>query len=165
MHAIVAVDENWGIGCENRLLFTIPEDMKYFKDFTLNKIVVMGNVTFFSLPNSKPLPNRTNIVLSKDANLKIEGAIVCNSVEQLLEVIKDYDPDDVIIIGGQMIYELMLPYCKTALVTKVKSLKKADKFFPNLDLKENWRVKSISEEKNHHDLKYAFYIYENKDRV
>ena len=160
MHAIVAVDENWGIGCDNRLLFDIPEDMQYFKDYTLGKVVVMGYNTLLSLPKSNPLPNRTNIILCDDINFSRENAIVCNSIPELLEVSKNYNPDDVIIIGGAAVYKQMLPYCKTVLVTKVKASKKSDKFFPNLDLLPNWIVKSVSEEKTHGDLKFNFFVYE-----
>ena len=161
MHAIVAVDENWGIGLDNKLLFDIPEDMQYFKDYTLGKVVVMGYNTLLSLPKSKPLPNRTNIVLCDDVSFKQENVIVCNSIPELLEAAKNYNPDEVIIIGGAAVYEQMLPFCETVLVTKVKAARSSDKFFPNLDQKENWAAESVSETKTHEDLEFNFYVYRN----
>lgn len=161
MHAIVAVDENWGIGYNDQLLYTIKEDQQYFRNFTLNKIVVIGDVSLKTLPGGNPLKDRITIVLSKDENLKIKNAIICNSVEQVLEEADNYNPDDVIIIGGQSVYEQFLDYCATVHVTRIKGSKPADKFFPNLDFKENWSIESISEEKTCEDLKFAFYVYRN----
>ncbi|MCL2078126.1 MAG: dihydrofolate reductase [Oscillospiraceae bacterium] len=162
MRAIVAVDELWGIGCNNKLLFSIPEDMRYFVNFTKNKVVVMGRLTLESLPGSKPLKDRTNIILSSDKNLKTEGATVCHCVEELLNQTRCYNPEDVIVIGGEAVYKQLLNYCTDIHVTKVKQTSKADKFFPNLNLLENWKIKSVSEEKAYNGIKYAFYVYYNE---
>ena len=161
MKAIVAVDENWGIGCNNELLFKIPEDMKLFKNVTLNKIVVMGHSTFSSLPNSKPLKDRVNVVLSKNKALEIDTVTICNSIDEFLDISKKYNTDDVIVIGGQEIYRQLLDYCSEIYVTKVKTAKTADKFFPNLDLMSNWVMKECSEEKSHNDIKFNFCTYKN----
>jgi len=158
MNVIVAVDNNWGIGCKNELLYEIPDDMQFFKDKTNGKIVIMGLATLRSLPGSKPLKNRVNIVLSDEGNL-MENAVVCSSVEQVLEEAKKYDSDDVFVIGGQMIYELFLPYCKRAFITKIDAAKNADKYFPNVDEISGWELVSESEEKAHGDLKYKFTEY------
>ena len=88
MNIIAAVDENWGIGHSGKLLASIPEDMKFFSRMTTGKIVVMGHATLKSLPNSAPLKNRTNIVLSKNRNLTIKGAVVYNEKNQLLIILK-----------------------------------------------------------------------------
>ena len=127
MKAIVAVDKNWGIGKNNDLLFSIPEDMKFFRETTKGKVVVMGSNTLKSLPNGNPLKNRVNIVLSK--TVKRDDCIIVNNVEQLLETVKLYNPDDVYVMGGAMVYKTLLPYCSEILVTKVNADGFADVFF------------------------------------
>ena len=112
MNLIVCVSRNWGIGKNNELLFHIPDDLKQFKALTTGKVVVMGHNTLKSLPGGKPLPNRTNIVLSRNPNLKIEGATVCNSVQDVLIEVSDRLQSDVFIIGGEAIYKMFLPYCR-----------------------------------------------------
>lgn len=161
MNAIVAVDEEWGIGCNGNLLFSIPEDIQHFKNLTQNKVVVMGHDTFMSLPGSKPLKNRINIVLSKNNNLKLDSVITCNSINQLLNMISIYNPDDVFLIGGQELYKQLIEYCSAVYVTKIKQLKVADRFFPNIDLLDNWKIESKSEEKFHNELIFTFYKYIN----
>ena len=161
MIAVVAVDENWGIGREGELLFSIPEDMKFFKELTENKVVVMGRRTFKSLPGSRPLKNRVNIVLSRDSDFKPEFVIVCSSVEELLIAAQEYEPDDVIVIGGQEIYNQLLDHCAAAYVTKIKSRTTADRHFPNIDLLRNWKIDNKSEEEEYNGLKYTFYKYVN----
>jgi len=163
MIAVVAVDECWGIGYKGELLYEIPEDRKFFKERSEHKVVVMGRATLESLPGSKPLRNRTNIVLTKKRELEQDSVIVCSSVEQLLEAVSTYDPDDVVVMGGQEIYTQLLDYCTTAYVTRIKGRKTADRFFPRIDLLDNWKVEDISDEKNHEGIKFAFYKYVNTD--
>ena len=81
MNIIVAVDKNWAIGKENKLLVSIPADMKFFRSTTTGKVVVMGRKTLESFPNGLPLKNRTNIVLTKDKNYKVKDAIIVHSIE------------------------------------------------------------------------------------
>ncbi|MGN0559163.1 MAG: dihydrofolate reductase [Acutalibacteraceae bacterium] len=159
MNCIVAVDKNWGIGRGNELLFHIPKDMEFFKSKTLGKIVVMGRNTMLSLPNSKPLAQRTNIVLSK--TLSRSDCIVCSDLEELSEALKSYNSDDVFVIGGEMIYRELLPYCKKAYVTKVDALMPADKFFVNLDLCDGWELISQSEKMNYNGVEFWFCEYRN----
>ena len=161
MKAIVAVDENWGIGFDGEMLFHIPEDLKRFKALTTGKVVVMGRATFDSLPGRKPLKNRTNIVLTKNKDLLIDSVIVCHSLEDLLSAISIYDTDDVFIIGGQHIYTQLYDSCNSILVTKIKEHKEADTFFPNLDLLDYWVVESQSEESDYNGIKYTYYRYQN----
>lgn len=162
MNIIVAVDKNWAIGCQNRLLISIPEDMRFFRDETMNKVVVMGRNTLNSFPNGKPLKNRTNIVLTRDKNFEMEGATVVHSVEEALEVLKAYKSEDVYIIGGEQIYRQFLDYCDVAHVTKIDYAYQADSYFPNLDEKEDWVVESDSDERTYYDIEYAFYKYVKK---
>lgn len=163
MKLIAAVDEKWGIGKNNSLLTSIPEDMKFFRESTLNRVLVMGHNTLISFPNSKPLPKRVNIVLSRKENV-IDGAIVCNSFEQLFKVLQNYSSDDVFVIGGGMVYNLLLPYCDTAYITKMQFDGKADTFFPNLDENQSWQVINESAEKVYNGLRYSFVTYQNLDK-
>ncbi|NLM13106.1 MAG: dihydrofolate reductase [Epulopiscium sp.] len=161
MNLIVAVDNNWGIGCRGDLLQRIPEDMKYFKEKTLGKVVVMGRTTFESLPNKKPLKDRINIILTTNKAYKVDGAIICHSLEKLLDVLKGYSDDEIYIIGGESIYNLLLPYCSRAYVTKIKNQYEADTFFPNLDKKEEWKLVEEGDLKEYKDILFQFTIYEN----
>lgn len=159
MNAIVAVDKNWGIGKDNNLLFHISEDMKFFKEKTINNVVVMGRKTLESFPNSKPLKNRTNIVLTTDNTYQVENAIIVHSLQELMKELLKYKSDNVFIIGGGSIYTQLLQYCDTVYVTKVNSSKEADTFFPNLDKIDNWVLSYISEEKATETLKFNFCTY------
>ena len=108
MNVIVAADQNWGIGKDNKLLVSIPADMKMFREETSGKVVVMGRKTLESFPNGLPLKNRTNIVITKNKDYDAKGAIVVHSIEEALEEIKKYPTEDVYCIGGDSIYEQML---------------------------------------------------------
>ena len=100
MKLIVAVAKDWGIGCDGGLLFNLPDDMKFFKETTINNVVVMGRPTLLSFPGERPLKDRTNIVLTKDETFQREGIIVCHSMEGLFEELKKYDTNDIFIIEG-----------------------------------------------------------------
>ncbi|NLP48525.1 MAG: dihydrofolate reductase [Clostridiales bacterium] len=160
MQAIVAVDKNWGIGYENNLLFNVPEDMRFFKEKTTGKLVVMGRKTFLSLPGQKPLPNRKNIVLSRDKNFSPQGVLVLSSVEDLFEYLQAYKSDDIFIIGGQSIYETMLPYCSRIYVTHFESESPSDKFFPPLNCHSEWERTFTSEKVHSKGLTFTFNTYE-----
>lgn len=137
MKAIVAVDKKWGIGKNNDLLFHLPLDMKFFRQTTLNKVVIMGSNTLKSFPGGNPLKNRTNIVLFPGGEPR-EDCTIVQSIDELLEVISAYPTDDVFVIGGAMFYKTMLPYCDTVYVTKVDADGEATVFYPNLDQHEDW---------------------------
>ena len=138
MKAIVAVDKKWGIGKKNDLLFSLPADMAYFREKTLNKVVVMGSNTLKSFPGGKPLKNRTNVVLFPGGE-KREDCIIVDSLEELKAELKKYPADDIFVVGGAMFYKTMLPYCSEVLVTKVDADGGAEVFYENLDQKENWQ--------------------------
>lgn len=158
---IVLVDKNWGIGNHGKLLFLIEQDMEFFKNMTLNKAVIMGRKTFKSLPGGKPLKNRTNIVLTKDADFKCEGAVVCHSVEEALEEAEKYP--EAFIIGGEEIYSLFLPYCKRAYVTKVDAEKEADRHMVNLDKEPGWRISGSTKDFLHSKFTFRFSVYERTE--
>ena len=160
MNLIVAVDKNWAIGLGNKLLVSIPADMKFFRQTTTGKVVVMGRKTLESFPGGQPLKNRTNIVITRDANYKVKDGIVVSTIEEALEELKKYKDEDIFVIGGESIYRQMLPYCKTAFVTKIDHAYDADTFFPNLDEMDDWKLTGFSEEQTYFDLEYVFARYE-----
>ena len=159
MNIIVAVDKNWGIGKDNRLLVSIPADMKFFRTTTTGKVVVMGRKTLESFPGGQPLKNRINIVLTRDVNYKVKDAVIVHSVEELLEELKKYDSEEVYVIGGDSVYSAMLDHCDTAYVTKIDFAYEADTWFPNLDEREDWSPAEASEEQTYFDLEYQFVKY------
>jgi dihydrofolate reductase len=162
MKAIANVDLNWGIGCNGNLLVRIPEDMRFFKETTLGKIVVMGKDTFDSLPGRQPLKERTNIVLSRNNDFNPSGVIKCSSIGDLNQNLSKYNLNDVFVIGGESLYKQLLPFCSEAYITKVESRFDADKFFVNLDMEDAWEVIEESEVKTHNDISFRFVKYINK---
>ena len=132
MKIIAAVDSNWGIGVQGQLLVNIPEDMKFFRETTLNKVVIMGRITLESFPNKSPLKNRLNIVITHDRDYSLQGAIIVHSKEELLSEIKKYDTEDVFVIGGDSVYKMLFPYCKKAFITMIDADGGADKYMINL---------------------------------
>ena len=159
MKAIVAVDKKWGIGKKNGLLFSLPADMAFFKEKTLNKIVVMGSNTLKSFPNGKPLKNRVNIVLFPGGE-KRDDCIVVDSLDELFGVLKNYPADDVFIIGGAMFYKTMLPYCSEVLVTKVDADGNAEVFYEDLDALKEWKCVYESDviETNGYKIRFTTYV-------
>jgi len=105
MNLIVAADKNWGIGKDNKLLVSIPSDMKFFRQETMGKVVVMGRKTLESFPNGLPLKNRTNVVLTSDKNYQVKDAVIVHSIDEVLEELKKYDDDEIYVIGGGKVYE------------------------------------------------------------
>lgn len=164
MNIIVAVDNNWGIGLNGKMLVTIPADQRFFRDETLGKVVVMGRKTYESLPTGQPLVRRTNIILTRDKNYKAKGATIVHSKEELLELLKNYRSEDIYIIGGQQIYEQMLEYCNVAHVTKIDYKYDADCFHPNLDQMEDWEITAESDEQTYYNLEYTFLKYERTEK-
>ena len=162
MNLIVAVDENWAIGKDNKFLVSIPSDMKFFRETTTGKVVVMGRKTLESFPNGLPLKNRTNIVLTRNRDYQVKDAIVVHSVPELLVKLDKYSSEDVYVIGGDSVYQELLPYCDVAHVTKINHVYAADSWFPNLDETGEWEITGESEEQTYFDLEYMFVRYEKK---
>lgn len=161
MKLIAAVDKNWAIGNQNKLLVSIPADMKFFRETTKGCVVIMGRKTLESFPSGQPLKNRVNIVITKNPEYTVKDAIVVHSVEEAVEEAGKYD-QDCYVIGGESIYRAMLPYCNTALITKIDHAYSADTFFPNLDQDPEWVMTGDSEEQTYFDLEYIFTKYERK---
>lgn len=132
--SILNADKKFGIGKRNGLLFHLPLDMKYFREATKGHVVIMGENTLLSFPNSKPLPNRTNIVLSKDPTHEYEGVINVHNFDEFIKMMKQYgEKETVFVIGGASIYAQTLPYVDMVYLTKVDADGGAEVFFPNLD--------------------------------
>ena len=161
MKLIAAVSENWGIGKDNRLLFDIPKDMKFFREKTMGKTVILGRKNLESFPFGKPLKNRTNVVLTRDKNFRCEGAVTVNSVEELLKL--NCVDANALVIGGESIYRQLLDYCDICYITKVHEIAECDKFMVNLDESEDWQLLSETEriEDNGHII--SFCTYKRKD--
>ncbi len=163
MKLIVNVDNEWNIGSEGDLVFPIREDMKFFRTTTSGKVVVMGRKTLDSFPGGNPLKNRVNIVLTRDKAFEREGAVITHSVEETLEKIKEYNTEDVYVIGGAEIYKMFLDYCDTAVVTHVDAVApKADKKFPDLSVRPEWVLTEKSEEKEEDGIRFTFCTYKKK---
>ncbi len=160
MNLIAAVDQNWAIGNKNKLLIRIPADMKYFRQMTTGHVVIMGRHTLESFPDGAPLKDRTNLVLSKDLTYTVTGATVLHSVEEAIEAVAGYDPEDVFVIGGERIYRQFLPYCDKAYITKMDRTFEADAYLSNLDASPDWKMTKTSEEGTYFDTVYVFTEYE-----
>lgn len=159
MKMIVCVSENFGIGYNNNLLFSLPPDMKFFRETTQGKVVIMGRGTLDSFPGGKPLKNRTNIVLTRDKSFVREGAEVFHSKEEILKYISRFDSDDVFVIGGGQIYEMFKDVCDEALVTRVRETPPCDTFFFNIDEDARWKLKEESEIMEHEGICFSFCKY------
>ena len=155
MQAIVAVSQSWGIGKDGRLLFRLSADLRRFKALTTGHTVVMGRKTLQSLPGGKGLPNRRNLVLSRRMDYAPENAEVVTSVEALLRTAGE----DAFVIGGQQVYEQLLPHCERVHVTKVLADAPADAFFPTLDEDPAWRIASASDVLTENGISFQYVEY------
>ena len=160
MNAILSADRNWGIGYQNKLLISIPSDMKFFRQKTSGHVVVMGRKTLESFPGGLPLKNRVNIVLTRDESYQAPGAVLVHSREALLEEVKQYDTQDVYVIGGESVYRQLLPYCDVVHATRIDMEYQADAHFPNLEKDPEWIVTADSDEQTYFDIPYTFVKYE-----
>lgn len=158
MRAILHADKNWGIGKANGLMFSIPADMKFFRETTTGNVVVMGSNTLKSFPGGRPLKNRTNIVLWPGGE-KRDDCLIVDSLDELFREIKKYPPERVFVIGGAMMYKTLLPYCSEVLVTKVDAVGGADAFFENLDKNTDFALEYVSGpvETNGYTIRFTTY--------
>lgn len=163
MKLIVAAAKNWAIGYNGGLLFDLPDDMEFFKNTTLNHVVIMGRNTLLSFPGGKPLKNRTNIVLTTNRDFKAEGCIIVHSFSELFEELKKYNGEDIYVIGGGKIYNDLYPYCSEALITKVDAIVNADTFLHNFDEDHDWYLSYASEVHEYNGLKFTFNTYKNNN--
>lgn len=163
--SILNCDKKWGIGKRNGLLFSLPLDMKFFRQTTLNHVVAMGENTLLSFPNSKPLKNRHHIVLSKDESHNYEGVENVHDFNEFINLIKKYgEKEDVYIIGGASIYNQTLPYVDYVYLTKVDEDGGAEVFFTDLDTHKDFSLIKEGEviEDNGHNIRFCTYKNNNK---
>lgn len=158
IYIIAAVDKNWAIGYKNKLLISIPDDMKQFMQATTDGVCIMGKGTLLSLPAGKPLKNRVNIVLTHDDKFREEGVVTVHSVDEALEKLSAYN-GDVYVIGGESIYEQFLPYADEAFITYIDYKYQADRHFPNLDENSQWKMVAESEEQTYFNVEYYYRKY------
>lgn len=159
MNLIVAMTKNYAIGNKNELLFHLPTDLKNFKEKTTNKVVVMGLNTYLSLPK-RPLPNRVNIVITRKNNIVLEGTTIVHSIQELFEILKTYNSNNVFVIGGAKIYNQLMDYCKYAYVTYIETEVPADTYIKNIE-NVGFKLKESSQIMHENDVNYTFRTYEN----
>lgn len=164
MNLIVAADRNWGIGKNGGLLAHLPSDMKYFREHTEGKAVVMGRRTLESLPGGRGLPNRDNFVLTTDPDLNAERCVTVHSEDELRDAISAYDPDDVFLIGGASLYNRFYSICDRLYVTRIDAELDADTFIVDLDDDPDFTIVSESAPIEENGLTYRFLVYEKKEK-
>ncbi|MHB1146155.1 MAG: dihydrofolate reductase [Lutibacter sp.] len=155
---IAAIATDNALGKDNQLIWHLPADLNRFKKTTLNHVVIMGRKTFESL--GKPLPNRTNILITRDKNYKAEGCVVVNSVKEALDTAAKED-ENPFILGGAEIYKQAMPFTDKLDITLIHHKFKADVFFPEIDKtiwKETSREDFKADEKNKYD--YSFVTFD-----
>ena len=160
IRAIVHADKEWGIGKNNDMMFSLPKDMKFFRETTMGYTVVMGGNTLRSFPNGNPLKNRVNIVLSRGQVR--DDCIIVRSYEELKKEMKARQNEEIFVIGGGEVYKELLPYCDEVFVTKVDAVGGATVFFPNLDELDGFDKVYESEEIEDNGYKIRFTTYQNK---
>ncbi len=160
IYAIVHADKEWGIGKGNDMMFSLPKDMKFFRETTSGHTVVMGGKTLRSFPNQKPLKNRVNIVLTRGQ--VCDECVIVRSFDELKREMKRRENEEIFVIGGGEIYKELLPYCHGALVTKVDAVGGAEVFFPNLDKDERFVCVEEGESLDDNGYTIRFVKYENK---
>lgn len=155
INIIVAADENNTIGKDNDLIWHLPDDLKFFKQKTSGHPIIMGRKTFESV--GRPLPNRTNIIITRDKNYQVDGCVVVNSLDEALSTTED---EEVFIVGGAEIYKQALPYTDRVYLTRVHDSFDGDRFFPELgsDWEEVESILHPIDEKHVHAFTFQTYI-------
>ncbi len=167
MNMIVAADRNWAIGKGGDLIYSIPEDMKFFRRMTQGKTLVMGRRTLESFPGGKPLPKRVNVVLTSNRDYAPENVVVVHDYAELFAEIAKYPEDEVMLIGGGRLYTDLAKYCRLAYITRIDAESEgADTFIPNFDELEGWHLKEITKtvETGGYDIRFATYINEGVEK-
>ena len=157
MELIVAVYDDWGIGCCGTQPIALSADRKFFRQTTKGAMVIVGRKTLGDFPGGKPLPNRVNVVLTR-GNPQIEGVEICHSPEEAMELAKTVDR--AMVIGGGSVYRQMLPLCDTAYITKVHCTVPCDTYFPNLDEDPAWKLVEILRSGVEDGIAYEMCLYQ-----
>jgi dihydrofolate reductase len=156
MELIVAVYDDWGIGCEGTQPIALSEDRKFFRETTRGCMVIAGRKTVADFPGGKPLPGRVNVVLSQQ-NIELPGFVVCHSPEEALQVTKN--AQRVMVIGGGSVYRQMLPLCDIAYITKVHCTVACDTWFPDLDQDPEWYLAEVLQSGEENGIAYEMCLY------
>ena len=159
MNLIAAVNSDWGIGYNNAQSIVIPEDRRNFQNLTRNSVVIAGRKTFEGF--GRPLPNRKNIVLSRDRGFKAGGIIVAHSIDEVLAITSDENAEKVFVIGGGSVYNQFLSMCTYAYITRISAKPPSDAYFPNLDESPHWALESRGATSESKGIRYSFDIYKN----
>ena len=160
MELIVAVYEDWGIGRDGTQPVALSADRKFFREMTKGAMVIVGRKTLADFPGGRPLPNRVNVVLTRNPD-PIEGVVTCHSPQEAVELAATVSK--AMVIGGGSVYRQLLPHCTRAYVTKVGACPQSDTFFPNLDKLPGWEVETVSEPVSDNGVTYRFVDYINKN--
>lgn len=156
MELIVAVYDDWGIGRDGTQPIALTADRKFFRETTRGAMVIVGRKTLADFPGGKPLPNRVNVVLTRqDTNM--EDALICHSPQEAVELAKT--AQRAMVIGGGSIYKQMLPYCDTAYITKVHTQPESDTFFPNLDEDPQWELAQVFQKGEENGIAFEMCLY------
>jgi dihydrofolate reductase len=156
MELIVAVYDDWGIGCCGTQPVALSADRKFFREQTRGAMVIVGRKTLGDFPGGKPLPNRVNVVLTRGC-VDMEGVVVCHSPEEAVELAKT--ADRAMVIGGGSVYRQMLPFCDTAIITKVHTTTPCDTYFPNLDEDPQWKLAEVLMSGEESGIGYEMCLY------
>ncbi len=159
MDAIVAVYDDWGIGFEGDQPIAISADRKFFRSTTKGATVIVGRKTLAAFPGGQPLPNRRNIVLTRQ-NMQVDGAELAHCPEDAMQMTAD--DEQVFVIGGGLVYRQMLPLCSRAYVTKVHAAPKSDTWFENLDASDEWMLQEVLQSGEEDGIHYEMYLYVRK---
>lgn len=159
MELIVAVYDDWGIGCCGTQPIALSADRKFFREMTKGAMVIAGRKTIADFPGQKPLPGRVNVALTRTVK-EIPGFTVCASTEEVLELAKTVDR--AMVIGGGSVYRQMLPYCDTAYITKVHTTTESDTYFPNMDEMEDWYIAETMMSGEENGIAYEMLLYRRK---
>ena len=155
MDAIVAVYDDWGIGADGTQPVALSADRKFFRNVTKAATVIVGRKTMLDFPGGRPLPNRRNIVLTRQ-DLQINGVEIAHSTQEALEI--SQEDEKVFVIGGGSVYAEMLPLCRKVYVTKIHAIPDSDTFFPNLDEDPQWKLMEVVESGEEYGVRYEMCV-------
>lgn len=159
MELIVAVYDDWGIGCEGTQPVALSADRKFFREMTRGAMVIAGRKTVADFPGGKPLPGRVNIVLTR-GDPDLPGFTICHSPEEAAELAKT--AEKAMVIGGGSVYRQMLPWCDTAIITKVHCVIPCDTYFPDLDEDPDWFLAQTLMAGEEDGIAYEMCVYKRK---
>ena len=159
MDLIVAVYDDWGIGRDGTQPVAVSADRKFFREMTKGATVIVGRKTLADFPGGKPLPNRVNLVLSRQ-DVQIDGVTVCHSPQEAVQTAEG--AEKIMVIGGGSVYRQMLPMCDRAYITKVHVTPQSDTFLPNLDEDPEWELKEVLQSGEENGIAYEMCLYIRK---